>query len=89
MKQQPRDRKNPDKRIQRSWAVEPAIGASGTGHLIAVRLHELEFFIPPKTATKIADALIDCVETGEPYEYYNSRRGKTIIINGETIERDQ
>lgn len=74
MKQQPEYRKEADRRIRGSWAVTPATRHDGAGALIAVRLGTLECYIPETMATHLADALIDCVETGTPYEHHNPRR---------------
>ena len=55
--------------------------------MIAVHLGKnFECFIPTGMATELANAIIDCIETGTPTEYYRSCRGKTVTINGQPVK---
>lgn len=62
MKQQPREQKQTDKKIQGNWSVQPALSANGNMPMIALRLGNFETFIPNGMAIAIADALVDAME---------------------------
>lgn len=70
MKQQQPGNKARDRRVQRSWAVEPSISVSGNAPLIYMRFGpNFEANIPPTMAIALANALTDCLETAEHYQY--------------------
>ena len=63
MKQQPREQKQTDKKVQSNWAVQPALSANGNMPMIAVRLGpNFETFISNGMAIALADALVDAME---------------------------
>lgn len=66
MKQQPPENKALDNRVKHNWQVQPALAANGRTPLISVRLgNDFEIFVHKGLATALADALVDCAETGK------------------------
>lgn len=80
MKQQLREHANAHRNASRDWEVGPGINAKGRP-TIYVRLgRHFDVHIGPSVATRIADALIDAVESGQHTKYQHRAVERSYAI---------